>query len=64
MQYDNAQYVYSLDNSKIECVRCEVEGRLTFVPADESNLAYKEMMKLVEEGQLEIAPAVKWPEIK
>lgn len=38
-------------------IRVEVNGLITFVPTDPTNTDYANIMKLVAEGKLVIAPA-------
>lgn len=49
--YSNAQYI----NDTI--IRVDINGVTSFVPLDPANTDYAEIMKLVEAGELTIAPA-------
>ena len=53
--YTNAQYIaYNGTNTGI---RCDINGVTSFVPIAPDNTDYKNIMALVEKGQLTIAPA-------
>ena len=53
--YTNAQYIaYQGVNTGI---RCDINGVTSFVPLDPANTDYKNIMALVEKGQLTIDPA-------
>lgn len=54
--YSNAQYVLGLDG-EISGIRVDINGVSSFVPIDPNNTDYKNMMELVEQGKLVIAPA-------
>ena len=54
--YTNAQYMTDL--SGIVCgIRCDINGVTSFVPLDPANTDYANIMKLVEDNKLTIAPA-------
>jgi len=53
--YTNAQYIaYQGVNTGI---RCDINGVTSFVPIDPANTDYANIMQLVAEGKLTIAPA-------
>ncbi len=54
--YKNAQY-YNNINGQIAGIRVDINGVTSFVPLDPANTDYAEIMKLVEAGELTIAPA-------
>jgi hypothetical protein len=53
--YTNTQYIatYGVNTS----IRCEINGVTSFVPLDPANTDYNNIMKLVEDNKLTIAPA-------
>jgi len=51
--YTNAQYI----GSPSQVIRCDINGVTSFVPLDPSNTDYANIMQLVAEGKLTIAPA-------
>jgi hypothetical protein len=53
--YTNAQYIAF--NGENITIRVEINGLTSFVPLDPANTDYANIMKLVEEGKLTIAPA-------
>ena len=53
--YSNARYVKNLAG-EIGCISVEVNGVLSFVPLDEKNTDYANIMQLVADGSLTIAP--------
>ena len=53
--YDNAQYVQFM--GQVTSIRCDINGVTSFVPLDPENTDYANMMQLVAEGKLVIAPA-------
>ena len=54
--YTNAQYVNNL--SGILCgIRCDINGVTSFVPIDETNTDYQNIMRLLGEAKIVIAPA-------
>ena len=54
--YSNAQYVNGPDGNS-SCIRVSINGITSFVPLDPANTDYQNIMKLVDEGKLVIAPA-------
>jgi len=53
--YNNAQWV-DLSGQHVS-IRCDINGVTSFVPLDPANTDYANIMKLVEAGDLIIAPA-------
>ena len=53
--YANAQYLAV--NGTNTGIRCDINGVTSFVPIDESNTDYANIMALVAAGELTIAPA-------
>jgi len=53
--YTNAQYLAY--NGKNDGIRCDINGVTSFVPLDPANTDYANLMALVAEGKLTIAPA-------
>ena len=53
--YDNAQYTASGGFNMM--IRCDINGVTSYVPIDPANTDYKNIMALVEKGELTIAPA-------
>lgn len=53
--YTNAQYI--ADNGKNISIRVDINGVTSFVPIDPANTDYANIMKLVDAGELTIAPA-------
>ena len=51
--YTNAQYV----GNPALSIRCDINGVTSFVPLDPANTDYANIMQLVAEGKLTIAPA-------
>ena len=54
-EYSNAQYL--APDGIVTCIRVDINGVTSFVPLDPANTDYQNMMKLVAEGKLVIAPA-------
>jgi hypothetical protein len=54
-EYTNAQYVAADGQNTI--IRVDINGVPSFVPIDPANTDYANMMVLVAEGKLVIAPA-------
>lgn len=54
--YTDAQYINNLDGQPMS-IRVSINGVVTFVPLDPENTDYRNIMKLVAEGQLVIQPA-------
>lgn len=57
MDITNAQYVKDFYEDTVSAVRAEVDGVECFIPIDENNRHYDELMRLVDAGELTIAPA-------
>jgi hypothetical protein len=55
--YSNAQYVVNLISGKIDIIRVDINGVTSYVPCDPANTDYSNIMQLVAEGKLVIAPA-------
>jgi hypothetical protein len=56
--YSNAQYYNNtLTGQSPAGIRCDIGGVTSYVPIDPANTDYKNIMALVEKGQLTIAPA-------
>ena len=55
IMYTNAQYI--ADNGKNISIRVDINGVTSFVPIDPANTDYANIMKLVDAGELTIAPA-------
>jgi hypothetical protein len=55
--YNNAQYVIFPPNTDPSMIRVDINGITSFVPLDPANTDYQNIMKLVEDGELTIAPA-------
>ena len=53
--YTNAQYI-SFNNTNTG-IRCDINGVTSFVPLDEANVDYANIIRLIEEGKLTIEPA-------
>jgi hypothetical protein len=53
--YTNAKY-YNGSDGKLGVIRVDIFGVTSFVPLDPANTDYANMMVLVAEGQLVIAP--------
>lgn len=51
--YTNAQYI----GNPVSCIRCDINGVTSFVPIDPANTDYANIIQLVDEGKLTIAPA-------
>ena len=54
--YKNAQY-YNTSLASPAGIRCDINGVTSFVPIDPANTDYANIMQLVAEGKLTIAPA-------
>ncbi len=54
--YTNAQY-YNGTEGQLAGIRCDINGVTSFVPIDPANTDYANLMALVAEGKLTIAPA-------
>lgn len=55
--YENAQYQKNPLNGEVSCISVLIDGDQAIVPIDPANTDYSNMMQLVEEGKLVIAPA-------
>jgi len=55
IMYTNAQYVAPYGTNV--GIRCDINGVTSFVPLDPANTDYQNIMQLVAEGKLTIAPA-------
>jgi hypothetical protein len=53
--YSNAQWID--ENGQHVCIRVDINGVTSFVPLDEANTDYQNIMALVAAGELTIAPA-------
>ena len=57
MKIENAKYVNNIDTNKKMAISAEINGVTQFVPLDEDNMDYKEILTQVDEGKLTIADA-------
>jgi len=55
--YTNAQYIKNPMTGIVDSISVDISGVLSFVPCDPANTDYSNMMLLVSEGKLVIAPA-------
>jgi len=55
--YSNAQYLRDELNRQVDMIRVHINGVTSFVPLDPANTDYQNIMQLVAEGKLTIAPA-------
>ncbi len=55
--YSNAQYIIIPPSSSPTVIRCDINGVTSFVPMDDANADYQNIMALVAEGKLVIQPA-------
>ena len=53
--YQNAQWID--ENGTHIGIRVDINGKTSFVPADPNNGDFAQMMELVDQGKLVIAPA-------
>lgn len=53
--YENAQWID--EDGKHVSIRVDINGVTSFVPLDPANTDYQQIMALVEDGELTIAPA-------
>ena len=53
--YENAQWIDF--NGQHTSIRVDINGITSFVPLDPANTDYQNIMKLVDDGELVIAPA-------
>ena len=57
-EYTNAQYVNGLGGAPLNVgINVQINGVKSYVPCDPANTDYANMMVLVAEGKLVIAPA-------
>jgi hypothetical protein len=54
--YSNAQYVNDPNGNPV-CIRVDIDGITSLVPIDPANTDYQNIMRLVDAGELVIAPA-------
>lgn len=54
--YTNAKYMNDMSGSP-SSIRVDINGVTSFVPLDPANTDYQNIMRLVESGELVIAPA-------
>lgn len=57
MMYSDAQYVRDTISGEVSTIRVDINGVTSFVPLDPENRDYQNIMQLVAEGKLVIAPA-------
>jgi hypothetical protein len=57
IMYTNAQYYSDTLTNQPAGIRCDINGVTSFVPLDPANTDYANIMQLVAEGKLTIAPA-------
>jgi hypothetical protein len=55
--YTNPQYYNNPLTGQPAGIRCDINGVTSFVPIDPANVDYINIMRLVEAGELTIAPA-------
>jgi len=55
--YENAQYMVSPLDGQTTGIRVDISGVTSCVPIDPANTDYANIMQLVSEGKLTIAPA-------
>jgi hypothetical protein len=55
--YTNAQYIYNIVTGSDDTISVMISGVRSWVPVDIGNTDYDNMMLLVNEGKLVIAPA-------
>lgn len=53
----NAKYINNIDTNKKMAISAEINGVTQFVPLDEDNTDYEEILKQVDDGTLTIADA-------
>lgn len=61
MMYSNAKYFTDILTGELSLIRVDINGITSFVPLDHANTDYQNIMKLVEAGELVIAPAEETP---
>ena len=57
MEFKNAQYLKQPQTDKITVVKATIDGKETFIPMNEENTHYEEILKQVKEGTLTIKDA-------
>ena len=57
IMYTNAKYIVEVQGEEPSSISILIDGRQSFVPAVPANSHYAEIMRLVEAGELTIAPA-------
>ena len=57
MEFNNAQYLKQPQTDKITVVKATIDGKETFIPMNEENTHYAEILKQVKEGTLTIKDA-------
>ncbi len=55
--YSNAQYIRNGLTGEVDTIRVDINGIQSWVPIDEANTDYQNIMALVAAGELTIAPA-------
>ena len=55
--YENAQYVKDPLTGEVVSIRVDINGVTSLVPLDPDNTDYQNIMRLVDAGELVIAPA-------
>ena len=55
--YENAQYMFSTLSGQTTGIRVDINGVTSCVPIDPANTDYANIMQLVADGTLTIAPA-------
>ena len=55
--YENAQYVRPPFGGEVDSIRVDINGVTSLVPLDPANTDYQNIMQLVAQGKLVIAPA-------
>ena len=57
MEFKNVQYLKQPQTDEITVVKATIDGKETFIPMNEENLHYEEILKQVKEGTLTIKDA-------
>ena len=57
MNITSAQYINDEMIGKTDCIVAVIDGQEMFVPLDEANRHYSEILRQVEAGELTIQPA-------
>lgn len=55
--YSDAKYINDGVTGQPTCIQVNIEGTVSYVPIDPENTDYQNIMKLVAQGKLVIAPA-------